>query len=79
LRCMVVGQHHHVSPQYLPQYANHAAWLPVQALPNDTGPQMAQGAGDGLVLTGANVGSAHDGRVARDAAQRSGIFGAFAT
>jgi hypothetical protein len=21
------GQHHHVSPQYLYQYANHAAWL----------------------------------------------------
>ena len=27
LRRMVVGQHHHVSPQYLHQYANHAAWL----------------------------------------------------
>lgn len=27
LRRMVVGQHHHVSPQYLYQYANHAAWL----------------------------------------------------
>ncbi len=25
LRRMVVGQHHHVSPQYLHQYANHAA------------------------------------------------------
>jgi hypothetical protein len=24
---MVVGQHHHVSPQYLHQYANQAAWL----------------------------------------------------
>ena len=24
---MVDGQHHHVSPQYLYQYANHAAWL----------------------------------------------------
>ena len=24
---MVTGQHHHVSPQYLHQYANHAAWL----------------------------------------------------
>ncbi len=27
LRRMVVGQHHHVSPAYLHQYANHAAWL----------------------------------------------------
>jgi len=27
LRRMVSGQHHHVSPQYLHQYANHAAWL----------------------------------------------------
>ncbi|MEP5729775.1 MAG: IS1595 family transposase [Sulfitobacter sp.] len=27
LRRMVQGQHHHVSPQYLYQYANHAAWL----------------------------------------------------
>jgi len=27
LRRMVGGQHHHVSPQYLHQYANHAAWL----------------------------------------------------
>ena len=27
LRRMVVGQHHRVSPQYLHQYANHAAWL----------------------------------------------------
>ena len=27
LRLMVSGQHHHVSPQYLYQYANHAAWL----------------------------------------------------
>ena len=27
LRRMVQGQHHHVSPQYLHQYANHAAWL----------------------------------------------------
>ncbi len=27
LRRMVVGQHHHVSPQHLHQYANHAAWL----------------------------------------------------
>lgn len=27
LRRMVVGQHHHGSPQYLYQYANHAAWL----------------------------------------------------
>jgi transposase-like protein len=27
LRRMVVGQHHHVSPKYLHQYANHAAWL----------------------------------------------------
>lgn len=27
LRRMVTGQHHHVSPQYLYQYANHAAWL----------------------------------------------------
>jgi transposase-like protein len=27
LRCMVTGQHHFVSPQYLYQYANHAAWL----------------------------------------------------
>ncbi len=27
LRRMVEGQHHHVSPQYLHQYANHAAWL----------------------------------------------------
>ena len=26
LRRMVVGQHHHVSPQYLYQYANQAAW-----------------------------------------------------
>lgn len=26
LRRMVSGQHHHVSPQYLHQYANHAAW-----------------------------------------------------
>lgn len=26
LRRMVVGQHHHVSPQYLNQYANQAAW-----------------------------------------------------
>jgi len=25
LRNMVRGQHHHVSPQYLHQYANHAA------------------------------------------------------
>jgi hypothetical protein len=23
---MVVGQHHHVSPQYLCQFANEAAW-----------------------------------------------------
>lgn len=27
LRRMVLGQHHHVSHQYLHQYANHAAWL----------------------------------------------------
>jgi len=27
LRRMVQGQHHHVSPQYLYQYANHAGWL----------------------------------------------------
>ncbi len=27
LHRMVAGQHHHVSPQYLHQYANHAAWL----------------------------------------------------
>lgn len=27
LRRMVTGQHHHVSPRYLHQYANHAAWL----------------------------------------------------
>ncbi len=27
LRRMVSGQHHHVSSQYLYQYANHAAWL----------------------------------------------------
>lgn len=27
LRRMVTGQHHHVSPKYLHQYANHAAWL----------------------------------------------------
>ena len=26
LRRMVVGQHHHVSPQYLYQFANEAAW-----------------------------------------------------
>jgi len=27
LRNMVSGQHHHVSPQYLHQYTNQAAWL----------------------------------------------------
>jgi hypothetical protein len=27
LRRMVSGQHHHVSPRYLHQYAAHAAWL----------------------------------------------------
>lgn len=27
LRRMVAGQHHHVSPRYLHQYAAHAAWL----------------------------------------------------
>jgi len=27
LRRMVDGQHHHVSPRYLYQYATHAAWL----------------------------------------------------
>ena len=27
LRRMVVGQHHHVSPQYLHQFANQSAWL----------------------------------------------------
>lgn len=27
LRRMVAGQHHYVSPHYLHQYANHAAWL----------------------------------------------------
>jgi transposase-like protein len=27
LRRMIDGQHHHVSAQYLHQYANHAAWL----------------------------------------------------
>jgi hypothetical protein len=27
LRRMVGGQHHHVSPHYLYQYATHAAWL----------------------------------------------------
>jgi transposase-like protein len=27
LRRMIRGQHHYVSPQYLHQYANHAAWL----------------------------------------------------
>jgi transposase-like protein len=27
LRRMIRGQHHHVSPKYLAQYANHAAWL----------------------------------------------------
>ena len=27
LRRMVRGQHHFVSPQYLHQYATHAAWL----------------------------------------------------
>jgi hypothetical protein len=27
LRRMVNGQHHAVSPQYLYQYANHAAWI----------------------------------------------------
>lgn len=27
LRRMIDGQHHHVSPQYLYQYASHAAWM----------------------------------------------------
>lgn len=27
LRRVVSGQHHFVSPKYLHQYANHAAWL----------------------------------------------------
>ena len=27
LRRMIRGQHHYVSPQYLHQYATHAAWL----------------------------------------------------
>ena len=27
LRRMVAGQHHHVSPRYLHQYAAHAAWM----------------------------------------------------
>ena len=27
LRRMVQGQHHHVSPRYLHQYAVHAAWM----------------------------------------------------
>jgi transposase-like protein len=27
LRRMIGGQHHHVSPRYLHQFANHAAWL----------------------------------------------------
>ena len=27
LRRMVDGQHHHVSPQHLHQYAAHAAWM----------------------------------------------------
>lgn len=27
LRRMIGGQHHHVSPQYLYQYASHAAWI----------------------------------------------------
>ncbi len=27
LRKMVEGQHHHVSPQHLHQYATHAAWM----------------------------------------------------
>ena len=27
LRRMVVGQHHHVSPQHLHQFANQSAWL----------------------------------------------------
>ena len=27
LRLMIRGQHHHASPQYLYQYANHAAWM----------------------------------------------------
>lgn len=27
LRRMIGGQHHHVSPRHLTQYANHAAWL----------------------------------------------------
>jgi transposase-like protein len=27
LRRMVTGQHHHVSPQHLHQYANHSAWI----------------------------------------------------
>jgi hypothetical protein len=27
LRRMVSGQHHHVSPKYLHQYAAHAAWI----------------------------------------------------
>ena len=27
LRRMVDGQHHHVSPQHLHQYATHAAWM----------------------------------------------------
>ena len=27
LRRMIGGQHHHVSPRYLYQYANHAVWL----------------------------------------------------
>jgi hypothetical protein len=27
LRNMMQGQHHGVSPKYLHQYANHAAWL----------------------------------------------------
>ena len=26
MRRMVLGQHHHVSPQHLYQYANYAAW-----------------------------------------------------
>jgi transposase-like protein len=54
LRRMVDGQHHHVSPQYLHQYANQAAWLEDNRRRRDNG-----------TLAFGHVAASMDARVSR--------------
>ena len=62
LRRMVDGQHHGVSPQYLHQYANHAAWLEDhRRLDNGALAHRALGLALSILLAGIgrDIGSAH--------------------